>query len=139
LLALLLLGGCTEPPAGDGTSVVAEEARYRVLATTKPTGAGRGALELRVEMRGGWHIAEEAPVGLDLGAGGIAIRPAQLRVEHAHLLGEDEIEWRCDLVGEATDGATATAQLKLGICEGPGDQCVIVKREFEIPIALGRN
>jgi hypothetical protein len=143
LLVLVLsfaLCACEEP-VGDvtaeaGVAIVAGDERYRVLAESTSTGPGKGALELRVEMLNGWHIAEGAPVKLDLTSLEVEIAPANLRVEHAHLLGENEIEWRCELESDAGGEGVAQVKLKLGICEGSGDECVIVQHEFGIPLAL---
>ena len=135
-LLLLLLCACAEPTAEPAPVVIAEESRYRVIAEATPIEPGVGMLDLRVEATGGWHIAPEAPVRLDIEAFEVTFSPAKLRAEHARTLDEDAIEWSCEFRADKVSGSTATAQLKFGICEGPAEKCVIIRREVEIPIGV---
>ena len=133
---LLLLCGCAEVAPEGGPTLVVEENRYRVVAETISSGEGLGVLDVRVEAAGGWHIAPEAPVRLDLAAPDMTFTPAKLRAEHARKLDEDVIEWSCELNATTPARRVASGQLKFGICEGDAEQCVIVRRDLQIPVAL---
>lgn len=132
LSAVLLLLACSEAsgPVDPGPALLAEDGRYRVVSES----AGN-ALTVRVEATGGWHIAPEAPAKLDLSLDGARVEPAALRAEHARELTEDVIEWGCQVLPDGSGrDVDAVGQLKFGICEGPKEKCVIVRREIQIPL-----
>jgi hypothetical protein len=136
---LLVLCGCAEPASEGDPAVVAQESRYRVVTDASASGPGVGMLDVRVEATGGWHIAPEAPVRLDLAAPDVTFVPAKLRAEHASKLDENVIEWSSELRAESSGGRTASGQLKFGICEGDAEQCVIIRRDLEIPLVLAHS
>ena len=130
-LAALVLA-CSEAtrPVDPGPALLAEESRYRVVSESDGS-----VLTVRVEATGGWHIAPEAPAKLDLTVAGARVEPAALRAEHARELTEDVIEWGCQVLPDGSGGdVDAAGQLKFGICEGPKEKCVIIRREIEIPL-----
>jgi hypothetical protein len=136
LLCGLVALACGGAP-GDGEAfVVAEEARYQVLAQpTAPRSADTPG-ELRIEVRttGGWHIAEEAPARLDLEASDFTFSHAALRNDDKRSATEDGFVFATEVRAETAGRHTALGKLKFGICEGPKAKCVIVREELAIPI-----
>ena len=137
LLAPLALG-CA-PDAPDGAMLVATDARYRVLLHTDaaPSGDAPGTLRLHVETVNGWKIAPEAPARLDLEPHtDLEFEPATLRQEDATHIGEDAFEFVTRVRASRAGATTARGKLKFGVCEGDKEQCMIMRRELDLPIEV---
>lgn len=107
------------------------DARYelRVWANPAATPGAAEGLRVRIEPRGGWHLAPEAPAWLRLE------EPAEMRLEPSF---------------EGTEGAEAAAlefraeyaagerrlrgQLKFGVCEDGDSRCAIVRRDLVVAL-----
>jgi hypothetical protein len=135
---MLLACACACGPAANSNepTVVAEDARYRVLARTSSPSSATSSGELRVEVQtsGGWHIAPEAPARLDLTARGVTLASTELREEDKQSADEDGFVFATELRASAPGRHAVLGTLKFGICEGPKEKCVIVRRDLSIPV-----
>ena len=75
-------------------------------------------------------------VRLALEASGVRIEPATFANEDARVLDADGFEFAGALHADAAGPGRARGQLKFGICEGPQEKCVIVRRELDIPLQV---
>lgn len=141
-MLLVSLGGllfaCVDASSPAGDYVVDKHEGFRVVARTQSPGSpsSTGKIAVQVEAIGGWHIAPDAPVRLDLEGDGIRLAPSGLRREHAHSISEEEITFTAELRADREGPATAHGQLKFGICRALEDKCIIMRREFEIPVEI---
>ena len=141
-LALALLACSGEAPRSapndGGPLVLAEESRYRILASAvSPTSAhAPGELRVSVVASGGWHVEPAAPTRLSLESDAVRIEPAAFTNEDATVLDGDGFEFAAALHAEDPGPFQATGQLKFGICEAPDANCVIVRRDLEIPLEI---
>ena len=130
VLALLLLAPACGGPA-ESRAVVLRDPHYSVELVTRGAGTGEGALRLRVETRGGWHVADEAPASLGVEpAAGLEFEPVSLEERTTGSL-EFAVAYRAgpDAPSEAA------ARLKFGICEEQDAGCILVKRDLQLPLA----
>ncbi len=135
--ALFALGACGDSDGPPGARLVAEDSRYRVtLARAGSSGPDTAELHLRVEPTNGWHIAPEAPARLRFAEQpGLHWDPAELSSEETGHIDADGLEFGTTLRMEAGGPTDARAHLKFGICEGPKEKCVIVRRDLELPLS----
>ncbi len=150
-LVLVLLSAC-EPASApapildhDGLALETEDPRFEIFLRPGPSRPGAHALRLRLEPKSGWHMTPEAPTRLELSAGpGIEFDSPRQSGNDAVLSSEEiiefAIEYRLGDDYDASDGASsepfAKSQLKFGVCRNDNPRCEIVKREFEIPLAV---
>ncbi len=127
---------CGPPADSSEPIVVAAEARYRVLARASPpsSAASRGELRVEVQTSGGWHIAPEAPARLELEPRGVTLASTDLREEDKQSADEDGFVFATEVRALSPGHHAATGKLKFGICEGPKEKCVIVRRDLSIPV-----
>jgi len=133
-----LLIACADGTTPAGEHVVDEHEGFRVLALAQSpeTPSSTGSLDIRVEAIGGWHIAPEAPLRLDLQSAEIRLMPAELRREQARSISEEGFDFRAEVRAERAGPTTAHGQLKFGICRAREDKCIIMRREFEVPVEI---
>jgi hypothetical protein len=138
LLLAILLAGCNAPSDPDAATVLAEEARYRILSSHVSPGSpdSSGEVRVRVAATGGWHIAPEAPLRLDFSSADVILAPLELRSEDAESLSDEGFAFATGLRAAEAGAATAQAKIKFGICEGPKEKCVIIRRDMEIPLEI---
>jgi len=132
-LAVTSCGG-----ADTGGAELARDDHYRVTFEVEapPSLDETGTLRLRVAPRGGWKVAPEAPVRLDLVAPDtLSFEPASPELPEG-AAGEDGFELVTLLRAYQSGSALARGRLRFGICEGPEAVCVAVDRELEIPIEI---
>jgi hypothetical protein len=140
--AALLLACSGEAPdatlSTDGLIVLAEESRYRIVSrSVSPEAASRpGELVVSVAASGGWHVEPEAPTQLELESSGVRLEPSAFANEDARVLDSGGFEFAAAIHAEAPGEGHARGQVKFGICEGPDEKCVIVRREVEIPLRV---
>jgi len=134
----VLLIGCVDTAAPKESQLVDEHEGFRVVARSlsPDSPSSSGTINVQVEAIAGWHIAPEAPLRLDLEGDGIELAPAQLRREHARSISEEGIDFATQLRAERAGAASARGKLKFGICRELEDKCIIMRREFEIPVTI---
>lgn len=145
VIAFLALAALACSVASEGPSnlesealVVAEEKRYRIVAHAVSPVSDHSPGELRVKMvaSGGWHLEPEAPIRLDFEPSDVRLEPTSFANEDAHVLNDDSFEFVAQLHADASGDRYAKGKIKFGICEGPKEQCVIVRRDIEIPLQI---
>ena len=140
---MLAASACTvdpqgPPPAEQETLVLAEESRYRISAHTVLPTSAESPGELRVTMTAseGWHVEPDAPIRLDLEPSGVRLEPAAFANQDAVVLTDEGFEFVAQLSADTSGPGHAKGRIKFGICEGPKEQCVIVRRDLEIPLPI---
>lgn len=140
LAALACSADSREPSSSsdDRTLLLAEEARYRIVALIVPPTSADSPGELRVTMTasGDWHVEPEAPIRLTLESSSVRIEPTAFTNRDARVLTDDGFEFVAQLHADASGPGHAKGQIKFGICEGPKEQCVIVRRDFDIALRI---
>lgn len=136
ILAALACGAGETTPAGEPQLLV-EEARFAVWLGTGPGPEGTdGSLRVRVETRGDWHLADDAPVSLRFDANAdCRVDPAEQHRDAALLDTRDAFEFGADYVLDGEEAATLGGHAKFGICEGDAEGCAIVRRAFTARVA----
>jgi len=117
---------------------LARDARYRVTFEVEaPATLGEtGTLRMHVAPRGGWKVAPEAPVQLDLDAPeSLVFDPASPSLPEG-AASEDGFDLVTALRAYRSGAILANGRLRFGICAGPESVCVAVDREFRIPIEV---
>lgn len=138
LSAVVALGGCgsgVEPTRSVVTSL-GGDARYEITleATPPDRPEAEGTFLVRVDTRGDWHVADEAPAWLRID------ETSGLEMDGGKRVPASATDRRIDFdfpFSATIDGpAFARGELKFGVCEGDDDACSIVKEEIELPVTI---